>query len=186
MGAEVRGGKDAGFAAKLPSCGANKIRHFDAKSARIRGEEGCGTGGADNGSAGHVQPGQGFQIDVRIQWRGSGQRAFPDTQALRNAGFWEMNDHLKAANKSVVDLILDIAGENDETRGRFQALEQVTDFQIGVAIGAVLNFGALAEERFRFIEKEDAMTFFGFAEGRLQIFFRFRRPIWKRCGQGRL
>ncbi len=50
------------------------------------------------------------------------------------------------------------------------ALEQITDLDIGVAVVAVFDLAALAEQRVGFVEEQDRAAFFGGVEDPAQIF----------------
>ena len=51
------------------------------------------------------------------------------------------------------------------------ALQQIADLDVGVAVVAVLDLGALAEQRVRLVEEEDGPAAFGGLEHAAQVLF---------------
>ena len=65
----------------------------------------------------------------------------------------------------------------------FKALEQEADFEVGVAVNAVLDLAALAEESVSFIEEQQRLTVLGLTEGGLEVFLSLADPFGDDLGQ---
>src|SRR5690349_21055628 len=61
---------------------------------------------------------------------------------------------MKAPSEGWIDLVPQIAGEDDQALVRVEALQQVADLGVGIPVGAVPDFPPLAEESIRFVEEQ--------------------------------
>jgi len=88
-----------------------------------------------------------------------------------------MNCHLEPANERGINLILYIAGKEDQTTAAFETLKKIADLKVCVTIRSMLDFGASAEQSLSLVKKQNGVTLFGFSEGGFEIFFRFTYPL---------
>ena len=110
-----------------------------------------------------------------VQLRGVhafGDDALPNAEPLVDAGQWKIDQETQPAQESFVEILLAIGREDGQAFESLHPLEQVADFEVGVAIVRVLHFGAFAEERVGFVEEEDDVAGFGGVEQPAQIFLR--------------
>ena len=78
---------------------------------------------------------------------------------------------------------LQIGGQDREALEALHALQQVADLDVGVAVVAVLDFGALAEERVGLIEEQQHAAFLGGIEDLLEILLGFADVLADHCGE---
>ena len=64
---------------------------------------------------------------------------------------------MHATGESVVHVSAEIGGQDDDALVFLHFLEQIGDFDIGVAIVRVFDFGTLAEEGIGFIEEKNGV-----------------------------
>ena len=81
----------------------------------------------------------------------------------------ELDDKAKAAQKCLVERGLAVGGQDGEAAIGLHALQQVADLDVRVAVVAVFDLGALAEERVGFVEEQDGGALFGGVEDAAQI-----------------
>jgi len=76
----------------------------------------------------------------------------------------ELHDKAQPPHERAVERAFHVGGQNGQTPVRLDALEQVGDFDVGVAVVAVLDVAALAKERVRLVEQQDGAAGFGGVE----------------------
>ena len=105
--------------------------------------------------------------------------------ALRGIGKRKLHDEAQAAQERRVEGAFHIGREDRQAAVGFHALQQVADFDVGVAVVAVFDFAALAEQRVGFVEEQDRAAFFGGVEHPAQILFGFADVFADHLAQGR-
>src|SRR6185437_15544492 len=108
---------------------------------------------------------------------GRRQDRLPDTFAEICVGKGKLDNVVHASSKGVVHITAQVGGENDDALVLLHLLQQVGDFNVGVAIVRVLHFGAFAEERVGLIEEEDGVGSLGFAEDLAELLFGFANVL---------
>ncbi len=114
-----------------------------------------------------------FELQIRITRDIGGKESLPDAKAVGLFGKWEIYGELQTAGEGVVQVGPQVGGQDGHAVIRFHALEQVTDFNIGVAVVGVFDFGTFAKERVRFVEKQDGVAGFCLGKDAFQILFGF-------------
>ena len=105
-------------------------------------------------AAGQREPlGQGGQVDPAVQ-PPVRQMQSPQLQPLGGPGPGHGNGKVEAAQERLVDGLRQIRRQHGDALERFQPLQQVVDLDVGVAVMRVLNRGALAEQRIRFVKEQ--------------------------------
>src|SRR5262245_40018123 len=79
-----------------------------------------------------------------------GRRTFrenpaPNFSSLWDVWKWKLHNKTDPAQERRVERLLHIGRENRQTAVRFHTLEQVADFDVGIAVVAVLDFTAFTE-----------------------------------------
>src|SRR5271163_4115674 len=131
--------------------------------AGIGGEERSAHGDVVDVAPGNAEAREAFDVES-VDGRARREDTAPDFGALRCFGEWELDDEAEAAEKGLVERGLAVGGEDGETAIGLHALEQVADFAVGVAVVAVFDIGALAEERIGFVEEQDGSALFSGVE----------------------
>jgi hypothetical protein len=129
------------------------MRLADFGAALLSGEESSVSRSADDAGAGEIKVRQRLEIKGRIYRRLLGEGQPPDAQALGPLRSGEIKDGLEPPGECRVDVVLQIAGQDDEAGIIVEALQQIADFEIGTApktggkgVGRLL-LGALARLR---------------------------------------
>ena len=74
--------------------------------------------------------------------------------------------------KACVERALHVGGEDRQAAISLHALQQIVDLDVGVAVVAVLDFAALAEQRVGFVEEQDRAAVLGGVEQPAQVLLR--------------
>src|SRR5277367_6959355 len=82
-----------------------------------------------------------------------------------------MHDEADAPQESGVKRLFHVGGQHREPAILLHTLQKIGDLDVGVAIVAVLDFGALAEERVGLIEEEKRSAVFSRIEDTAQALF---------------
>src|SRR6266699_3431704 len=93
----------------------------------------------------------------------------PHLFSLCQSRKWECYDETQAAHEGSVQGILHVGGQDSKATIRLHTLQQVVNFDVGVAVVAVLDFAALAEEGVGLVEEEDGPAVFGGIEEAAQV-----------------
>ena len=88
----------------------------------------------------------------------------PDPLALGRAGKRELDHEAQAAQERGVERRLHVRREDRQPAVRLHALQQVVDLDVGVAVVAVLDLAALAEQRVGLVEEQDRAAVLGGVE----------------------
>ena len=83
-----------------------------------------------------------------------------------------------------------VGGQDGQAAVRLHALQQIADLDVGVAVVAVLDLAALAEQRIGLVEQQDRAAVLGGVEDAAQILLRLADVLADdlatgRCGRGR-
>ena len=101
------------------------------------------------------------------------EHAPPDFGTLNQVRERELNDEADATEKGGVERGLEICRQDGQAAVGLHALQQVADFDVRVAVMAILHFAAFAEERISLVEQQDDATFFCGVEDASQVLFGF-------------
>ena len=82
----------------------------------------------------------------RIKLIAFGQECVPELFAELFGGAWKMNDVLKTTQHGGINIIAQVGGEDAEAVVFFDALQQVTCFEVGPLVVRVAYLCAFAEE----------------------------------------
>src|SRR5260221_704749 len=93
----------------------------------------------------------------------------PDFGPLRSVWEREMDDEADAPQEGCVQCTLEIRGQDCQAAIGFHALQEVADFDVGVAVVAILDLAAFAEKRVSLVEQEDGPTLFSRIEDAAQV-----------------
>ena len=107
----------------------------------------------------------------RIDFKIVEQQLVPELFAFMARRFREIDRTLETPRKSFVHVGLEIRGEHDQSGKIFNALQQVSDFLVGVAVVRAFGLGTLAKQSIGFVKKEDPVTERGFIEEPAEVFF---------------
>ena len=150
---------------------ADDVSHFAVFVKRGIPEQGMGDGGlfggglngcAENGifdvSAAHFEVfGECEEIDVLGERGGRGNEASPKFDALCNVRHGKVDFELDAACKGFVEAAAEVCRQNGDAGIGFEALEQIVDFEIGVAVVGTFDVGAFGEERVGFVKEQHGL-----------------------------
>src|SRR6185437_10207561 len=151
----------------LASCRRKQVLHPDRLV-----EIGCNICGIERDvpdiSAGKIKT---SQLSVIEAFRGHCGRKhpLPDAAAHGLIGKWEPNQERDPAQERGIEIDAKIACEDCKAAIRLDALQQIADLNVCVAIMAVADFTASPEERVGFIEEENRAGIFRRVEDRTQI-----------------
>jgi len=104
--------------------------------------------------------------------RPRGKRLLPDQLPLRRLGEGETQDRVEAPDKSLVDIILHVGGQNDQPVEILDPLQQIGDLLVGVLVVGVADAGALSEKRVGLVEKEYPAFVLGAGKQELEVLLR--------------
>ena len=123
--------------------------------AAVVGCEKCrGQCGVLDVAAAELEPlGQKAEIDVARQRRLPRPDALPDPPAIGRVGKRERHHECEAADERIVEVLPQVAREDRDAVVALDALQQVADLEIRVAIMGIAHFGPLAEQRVRLVEQ---------------------------------
>ena len=144
---------------------------YGSRLTGIGGEKGGIQGDIANIPASNVQARQFVKFKV-FDWCIRRKRTSPDFGALRRIGKRELHHKANAPQKCRIQRALQVRRQNRQAAIRLHPLEQVTDFDIRIAIMAVLNLATLAKQRIGFVEQQDRATRLGGVEDAPQILLR--------------
>ena len=90
---------------------------------------------------------------------------------------------MKTAGERLVDVTAEICRQDDGTVVLFELLEEIGDFDVGVAVVRVFHFAPLAEEGVGFVEEEYALGAARGGEDAIEILFRLADILADDAGQ---
>ena len=106
----------------------------------------------------------------RLPSPASGGKTFSQIRLrLRRVGEREVDQEAQPAQEGAVEGGLPVGGQDGQAAVVLHALQQVVDLDVGVAVVAVLDLGALAEQRVGLVEEEDRAAPLGRVEDRAQV-----------------
>ena len=73
-----------------------------------------------------------------------------------------MQNRLKPAGKSFVKIAFKVTGQDDHSIKGFDALHQVRNFLVGIAVMRIFYLGPFSKNGVGFIKKKDPVAVFGF------------------------
>jgi|SRR5271169_5617995 len=82
---------------------------------------------------------------------------------------WKLDDVSHTLSKCRINVTRIVGGDDYHTAKRFQLLQQVIDFDVRVAIVAILYFGSFTKQGVRFVEEKDCAAGLGGVEDALKI-----------------
>ena len=155
---------------QLAELGARRVQdqRHGHRCAGLGGQEGGVERDVVDAAAGQVEPGQ----PVEVQSRGRRLRRkhlLPDRLALRRTGEREFTMKRSRRMKAGVERALHVGGEDRQAAIGLHALQQVVDLDVGVAVVAVLDLAALAEQRVGLVEEQDRAAVLGGVEQAAQV-----------------
>ena len=92
--------------------------------------------------------------------------------AMGGIGEGELDRHVQTADKGVVHVLAQVGRQDDDTIVLLNALQEIANLDIGVAIVGVLHLRALTEQRVRFVKEQDAIAALRGIEDPLQVLLR--------------
>ena len=95
--------------------------------------------------------------------------AAPDLGPLGGVRERELDDEAQPAQEGRVERVLEVGGQDRQAPVGLHALEQVADLDVGVAVVAVLDLAALAEQGVGLVEEEDGAALLGGVEDAAQV-----------------
>ena len=99
--------------------------------------------------------------------------AAPDRLALRRIRHGEVHDEAQAALEGAIERGLLVAREDRQAAVGLDALQQVAHLDVGVAVVAVPDLAALAEQRVGLVEEQDRAAVLGGVEEPGEVLLRF-------------
>src|ERR1700722_15359820 len=134
------------------------MSHLDGR-ASFSGKKGRVQGDIADVASSHVELRK--PLDIEIAGRSlRGEDALPDGFALARIGKWKVDDETEAALEGFIQRGLEVGSENRDALEVFHPLQQVADFDVGVAVVTIFDLGPFAEERVRFIEEQQNAALF--------------------------
>src|ERR1700692_1244669 len=91
----------------------------------------------------------------------------PDTLSCARRSKYSASTN--APDEGRIERMAHVGGQNCHAAITVHTLQQVTDFQVGVAIMAVAYFAAFAEKGIRLVEQENRAAFLGGVEDAAQV-----------------
>src|SRR5262249_11933409 len=137
----------------------------------VGGQKGRAHRDVANVAAGDVETGESPYIEILDRRRGR-EDTPPDFGAFRFVREGEVYDEANAALESRIERLLHVGGENRQATVGFHTLQQIAHLHVGVAVVAVLDLAALAEQRVRLVEQQDRTGCLGSLEHAAQVLFR--------------
>jgi hypothetical protein len=114
------------------------------RTTRLGGVAGGGEGRRADLSTGQLGTRQGRPIEGRQRYRRS-KGATPQPFAFDLTGLGEVHGVTDAAQEGRIEVLAMIGGEDGQTGVALEPLQQVADFDVGMAVMALGNLAALAE-----------------------------------------
>src|SRR6476661_3128382 len=150
--------------------GSQQVSHTHRLTG-VSGEKGSPHGYVLDVTARGVQSRQPLNVQT---FGGSrfGKCPSPDFSPLFNFRKREINHEPYATQKGLVQSALAIRGEYGQPAIGLHALQQIADFDIGIAIMTVFDFAAFPKECVGFIEQEHRSAFLGGIKDTAKILFR--------------
>ena len=113
--------------------------------------------------------------------RGAWGETFSRSYPVRFFREREFDGHVHSADKGVVNVFAEVRRQNRDAVILLHLLKQVADFDIGVAVVGVFDFGAFAENCVRFIEEEDRISLLGSDKDLVEILLGFADVLADQC-----
>lgn len=147
----------------LAAGGGKHLAHALRLAFRDGGKRGAERDVVDRPAA-HREAGELFRTNP-VHRRGGGKRAPPDRLALRGVRQREGDHKPQPAEKRGVQRVALIGGEDYQPARGFRALEQLADFNVGVAVARVLHPAAAAGQCVRLVKQQDRTARFRLRQG---------------------
>src|SRR6266568_1777729 len=111
------------------------------------------------------------KIEIHVARAGCARRKqlTPDLPALPDIGERELDDELQPPQKRLVHVPFQVRRQDSDALVGLDALQQVTDLDVGVAIVRVFHLGPLSEQCVRLVEQQHRATPLGFAKDPSQV-----------------
>ena len=105
---------------------------------------------------------------------------------LRSASSGNGNSmQLHAAHEGLIHVVPHIGGQDGDALVLLHLLQQVADFDVGVAVVGIFHLRALAEQRVGFVEKENRIAVLGLVEDSVEILLRLPDVLADNRARGR-
>src|SRR5207244_3671347 len=140
------------------------------RSCRLRGQKRRVQRNIADVSSSDVQLRE-FLVVKRARGRSLRERASPDGFALRSIRKWEVDGEAEPALERLIERRAQVGGKDRQPLVRLHALQQISNFDVRVAVVTVPHLAALAEERISLVKQQQHSTFLGRIENFLQILF---------------
>src|SRR4051794_13192740 len=137
----------------LARSGPREVSHPDRRLL-VRGEERRRERDVADAAAREAERRELRRIDP-LRRRPGGEHAAPDLLPLVHVREREVDDEADPPRERLIQGIALVRGEDREAAVGLHALQEVADLDVGIAVVAVLDLGALAEERVRLVEEQD-------------------------------
>src|SRR5439155_39260 len=119
------------------------------------GKIGSCQGGVPNRAAGELEPLRDkVEVEVRVERCVRRQDDAPEPSPELGVRDREVDAVMKAAGEGVVEVVREVRREDGHALVRLEALEEVGDLHVRVAVPRVVHFRPLAEERVGLVEEE--------------------------------
>ena len=92
------------------------------------------------------------EIEIGVAGRERRKRSLPQNGSRFGIGTRKIDHHLKAPRECRIEIATEIRRQNARPLMRLDAREQVTHFEVRVAIARFAHLSPLAEQRIRFVE----------------------------------
>src|SRR5205814_1680216 len=169
---EVGADAEAARLLELAARGAYEVAHAYGL-ALVGGEEGRAEGYVLDVAARQLEPlGEEPPVYVAGERRVRREHLPPDEAAVARVRERELDDEAEPPDESLVDVLAEVAGEDDRALVLLDALEEEVDFDVGVAVVRVFDLRALAEDGVGLVEEEDGVALGRLVEDAAQIFLR--------------
>ena len=131
-------------------------------------QEGGGERDVADVAAGNLEAREPREIDP-LQLGLGREHALPDAAPMCRVGEGEVDDETQPPHEGGIERGLAVGRQNREPAKILHPLQQIVDLDIGVAVVAVLDLGALAEQRVGLVEEQDDAAALGGGEDAAQI-----------------
>src|SRR5262245_41552893 len=101
------------------------------------------------------------------------EHAAPDVVARFFIRERELYHEMQAACKGLIEVCPPVGREHRYAFILLHLLEEIADFDVGIAIVGIFDLGTLAKQGIRLVKKEDGITGLGFAEDPVEVLLSF-------------
>ena len=123
------------------------------RAALLSGKQMRGVDGVADLAAHEVES-PGEKPDIDIGGTALGQKSLPDRAPVCGIGPAEFGADSDPSKECLVEIASEIGGQDRQAVETFQPLQEKIDGDVGITVVAVLDLGALAEERVGLVEEQ--------------------------------